>query len=452
MDIAVIGAGISGLSCAWQLSRGQAVPDDATDGKPRITVFEADEHAGGHAHTVDVTVDGIRHPVDTGFLVFNRRTYPGLVRLFETLDVPTVPSEMTFSVRLTGDGTRAIEWAGNDLNTVFIQRRNLIEPRFLRMLADLLRFNRQTSRIARDARSALSTWTVGEFLDANGYSQAFRDWYLLPMAAAIWSCSTAQMREFPLATFVNFCANHGLLQVVDRPQWYTVRGGSRSYVDRVVTQLDDVRLRTPALGVARVVVDGAAKVAVRTATGTTLYDHVVLASHSEQSLALLEDADRDERNLLGAVRYQSNRAVLHTDTSVLPARRGAWAAWNYQCDIASAAPDDRSVCVHYLISRLQPLPFRRPVIVSLNPIHRPAASTILREFEYAHPVFDGRALQAQQRLDDIQGRGNVWYAGAWTGYGFHEDGLQSGFTVARSIAARGVGRGRRTGTESRLAA
>ena len=449
MDIAVIGAGISGLSCAWRLRGGGG---EASSSTPRVTLYEANDYAGGHTHTVDAVVDGVSHPVDTGFLVFNHRTYPHLVRLFETLEVETVASEMTFSVRLSGRGTRAIEWAGNDLNSVFIQRRNLLDPRFLRMLADLMRFNRQTMALPRDGRSALATWTLGEFLDAHRYSQSFRDWYLLPMAAAIWSCTTAQMRDFPLATFVNFCANHGLLQVADRPQWYTVRGGAKNYVERILATLDDVRLETPALSVARVSTGGASKVAVRSATGTTLYDHVVLAGHSDQSLALLDGAQPDERDVLGAVRYQPNHAILHTDASVLPERPGAWAAWNYQCDIASSAPDDRSVCVHYLINRLQPVPFRRPVMVSLNPVERPAESTILQEFDYAHPVFDGRAIQAQRRLPDIQGRGNLWFCGAWTGYGFHEDGLRSGLQVADAIRAIDAGRASGAETEALLAA
>ncbi|MEO8937157.1 MAG: FAD-dependent oxidoreductase [Burkholderiaceae bacterium] len=441
LDIAIVGAGISGLSCAWRLRGGRLAPSAVADArvpKPRVTLYESGGRAGGHTHTVDAEVDGVRHPVDTGFLVFNHKTYPRLVELFEALGVETAASEMTFSVQVTGRGTRPIEWAGHDLDSVFIQRRNLVDPRFLRMVVDLLRFNRQTMAMNDATRAALETWTLGEFLDAHRYSRAFRDWYLLPMAAAIWSCSTAQMREFPVSTFINFCANHGLLQVADRPQWYTVVGGGRNYVDRIVASLEDVRLATPALSVARVHCGGVAKVAVRSATGTALYDHVVLASHSDQSLALLDGADIEERALLGAVRYQPNHAILHTDASVLPRRAGAWAAWNYQCDVASTVPDDRSVCVHYLINRLQPVPFKRPVMVSLNTIHRPDDAKILREFDYAHPVFDARAIQAQQRLPSIQGRGGVWFCGAWTGYGFHEDGLKSGLEVADAILRRAM--------------
>jgi predicted NAD/FAD-binding protein len=458
LDIAVIGAGISGLACAWQLRGGRLEIDDSGEDAPhrqaltKVTLYEANDYAGGHTHTVEVEVDGIRHPVDTGFLVFNRRTYPQLVKLFEALDVETAASEMTFSVQLTGRGTRAIEWAGTDLNSVFIQRRNLFDARFLRMLADLLRFNRQTTALAQTAPHAIDTWTLGEFLDAHRYSTAFRDWYLLPMAAAIWSCSTAQMRDFPLSTFVRFCANHGLLQVTDRPQWYTVKGGARTYVEKLLAALPDFRIGEPALQVARIRSNGASKVAVRSASGTALYDHVVLACHSDQALALLDGAERDERALLSAVRYQANRAILHTDAGVLPSRTGAWAAWNYQCDIASSAPDDRAVCVHYLINQLQPVPFKRPVIVSLNPTRAVESSAVIGTFDYAHPVFDGCAINAQRRLAEVQGRGNVWYCGAWTGSGFHEDGLKSGLGVARAIAARGTHSERTTGGEARLAA
>ena len=441
MDIAVIGSGIAGLSCAWHLrgDRAQA---------PNVTVFEADARAGGHANTVDVTLDGVTHPVDTGFLVFNHRTYPRLVSWFDRLGVETIASEMTFSVRLDDERGSAIEWAGTSLDTVFAQRANLVRPRFLRMLADLLRFNRQaTALAAAETGRALETWTLGEYLDAHRYSAAFRDWYLLPMAAAIWSCSTAQMREFPLSTFVRFCANHGLLQVTDRPQWYTVRGGSRTYVDRVVADLPDVRLGERVLRVARVETGSATKLAVATARGASLFDHVVFASHSDQALGAFLSADEDQRAVLDAVGYQPNRAILHTDTSVLPVNPKAWAAWNYRSHIDATAPSERRVAVHYLIDKLQPLPFRRPVIVSLNPTTAIDESRVIRSFDYEHPVFDRGALVAQERLAAIQGRGNVWFCGAWTGYGFHEDGLRSGMRIAEAIHAR-----HQDGSEARLAA
>ncbi len=447
MNIAVIGAGISGLSCAWRLHGAGGAASNAA---PQVTLYEANDYLGGHTHTVDATVDGVSHPVDTGFLVFNDRTYPRLIALFEALGVATTASEMTFSVHVERTGARALEWAGTSLDTVFVQRRNLADPRFLRMLADLLRFNRAATALARRVPAATQTWTLGDYLDEHGYSAVFRDWYLLPMAAAIWSCSTRQMREFPLATFVRFCDNHGLLQIVDRPQWRTVIGGARTYVERIVAMLPDVRVATPVLSVARTRVGDRTKVAVRSAGGTALYDHVVFASHSDQSLALLEDADADQRSMLAAVRYQPNRAVLHTDVALLPDNPRAWAAWNYRSDAATGAVGtDGGVSVHYLLNKLQPVPFARPLVLSLNPAERPRAETILEEFDYAHPLFDARAIRAQAQLRALQGRGGVWFAGAWTGYGFHEDGLTSGLDVAdavlRAIARPVVG-------EDRLAA
>jgi predicted NAD/FAD-binding protein len=246
---------------------------------------------------------------------------------------------------------------------------------------------------------------------------------------------------------VHFCANHGLLQVTDRPQWYTVAGGARRYVERIAATLDDVRASTPALSVARTTVDGIPKVVVRSRHGASVHDHVVFACHSDQTLRLLDDASVDERVVLGAIRYQPNHAVLHTDTAVLPRRRRAWAAWNYRSD--GAVGGDGAVSVHYLLNRLQPVPFTRPVIVSLNPAVAPDPATVLRAFDYAHPVFDGPALRAQRRLPALQGAGNVWFCGAWTGYGFHEDGLRSGLEVADAIAARAAAE---SVTEARLAA
>ncbi len=432
MDIAVVGAGIAGLSCAWRLAQAR----DAN-----VTLYEARGVAGGHANAVDVTLEGRTHPVDTGFLVFNERTYPQLIALFAELGIATVKSEMTFSVHVDRGPRRPLEWAGTSLRTVFVQRRNAADPRFLRMLADVLRFNRDASALANGDADAARTWTLGEYLDAKRYSRAFRDWYLLPMAAAIWSSPTTAMRDFPLSTFVRFCANHGLLQIANRPAWFTVAGGSRGYVDRLLAALPDVRLGTPVTSVARVRLGDAQKVAVRSerpgaghaSQGTAYYDHVVLASHSDQSLAVLDGADADEREVLGAIRYQSNRAVLHTDASLLPTDFRAWAAWNYRSE--AAATGDRPVSVHYLINKLQPLPFERPVIVSLNAALLPRASTVIAEFDYAHPLFDARAIRAQARLPALQGRGGVWYAGAWTGYGFHEDGLRSGLAVAAAIEA-----------------
>jgi len=412
--IAVVGSGIAGLSAAWLLSQRHAV-----------TLFEANAYLGGHTHTVDVTLDGITAPVDTGFLVFNDRTYPNLIALFGHLGVPSCASDMSFSVRLEDAG---IEWAGASLDTVFAQRRNLLRPAFWGMLADTLRFNREATAFARSAAGVAGS--LGEFLDAGGYGRAFRDWYLLPMAGAIWSCPTAAMLRYPAQNFFRFCDNHGLLQVKDRPQWRTVAGGARSYVGKMAAGIADVRLNTTVAAVRRlpqgavIRMEGAAE---------ERFDDVVLACHSDQALRLLADADAGERSVLNAVSWQDNDVVLHTDESFLPRSRSAWSAWNYHA--GGAADRDRPVGVSYLISKLQPLPFRQPVIVTLNPARAPRPETVIDRYVYAHPVFDAGSTAVQVRLPQLQGRRNTWYCGAWTGYGFHEDGLKAGMAVA---AAMGV--------------
>jgi predicted NAD/FAD-binding protein len=421
MKVAIVGSGIAGLGCA------HALLAERRHGM-QVTLFEAADRLGGHTHTVDVRLDGISHPVDTGFLVFNERTYPNLIRLFAELGVPTAKSDMSFAVSVP-NGRRRLEWAGTDLDGVFAQRRNLASPRFLAMLADILRFNRQATRIAEGGQPA-SAETLGEFLDRHRYGEPFRRWYLLPMAAAIWSCPTRTMLAYPLATFIRFCHNHGLLQANGRPQWFTVAGGARQYVEKIAARLPDVRLATPVLQVTRN--EAAGKVNVRTAHGNEAFDQVVLACHSDQSAALLADADAAEQRLLAGARYQSNRALLHTDNRLMPVSRKVWSSWNYLSD-GGAEPD---VSVTYLLNRLQPLPFRTPVFVSLNPLVEPAPEKTIGEFDYAHPVFDARMIEAQRRLPDAQGRRRVWLAGAWTGYGFHEDGLKSGLAVAAAIASQ----------------
>ena len=423
MKIAVVGSGISGLSAAWQLSR---------DGH-EVSLYEAGDYFGGHTHTVDVDIDGQRFGVDTGFLVFNHRTYPNLVQLFEQLEVHTSASDMSFAVKMPMSseiGARTLEWAGSNLDTVFAQRRNLLSPRFWRMLRDIVRFNRQTTELALTA-GAMDEIPLGDFLDEHRYSTEFRDWYLLPMAGCIWSCPTEQMLAFPLATFVRFCHNHGLIQVSNRPQWHTVTGGARHYVEKMLASIPQHFLNTAVTSIRRIPLGTSYQMRIESSRGMALYDHVVLATHSDQSLKLLDDISDEERAVLAAVSYQPNQAILHTDASCLPQSRKAWSAWNYE----SAGPGEPNVCVHYLLNKLQPLPCKTPVIVSLNPIHAPDPSKVLASFDYAHPVFDGPAIEAQRTLRSLQGKRNTWFAGAWTGYGFHEDGLKSGLSVAAGIAA-----------------
>jgi predicted NAD/FAD-binding protein len=418
--VAVIGSGISGLTVARGLGATHAV-----------TLFEAGSYFGGHTHTVDVTLDGVTHGVDTGFLVFNERTYPNLIRLFAELGIDSAKSDMSFSVQVPNED---FEWSGSSLNTVFAQRANLLRPGFWRMLADLLRFNRVTTGIARGGDESALRLTIRDWLDRERFGPEFRDGYLLPMIGCIWSCPTSQMLEFPVATLIRFCHNHGLLQVADRPQWWTVRGGARRYVDRMLESIPDARLDTPVLGVRRAATPQG-EVAVRTHSGVERFDEVVLACHSDQALALLEDATPDERSILGAIGYHRNRALLHTDTALMPRRRLAWAAWNYE-RAAGSDREDAAVCLHYWINRLQPLPFRTDVIVSLNPVREPRAGSVLGEFDYAHPVFDLAAIDAQKRLPRIQGVAGTWFCGAWTRFGFHEDGLMSGQQVLRDLAGR----------------
>jgi predicted NAD/FAD-binding protein len=420
MKVAVVGSGISGLAAAWTLA-----------GHAQVTLFEAGSWFGGHTHTVDVTLPTpagpVTHGVDTGFLVFNERTYPRLIELFATLGVRTVKSDMSFSVQVPGAfGASPLEWSGSSLNTVFAQRANLGRPRFLRMLADLVRFNRIATRTAQAGRDAEMLQPLDDFLREHRFSDEFRDWYLLPMIGCIWSCPVDQMLRFPVATLIRFCHNHGLLQVADRPQWWTVAGGARNYVEKMLAPIDDKRLDTPVRSVKR----DDTGVSVGTDSGWERFDQIVLATHPDQALAVLANSSPQEREVLGAIRYQPNRAILHTDTSVLPRQRSAWAAWNYE---RGAADRDAGVCLHYWLNRLQPLPWTQPVLVSLNPVREIARNQIMGEYEYDHPVFDRAAIEAQASVSELQGQRRTWYCGAWTGYGFHEDGLKAGQRVGHRL-------------------
>lgn len=402
--IAVIGSGVAGMAAAYALhQKGVAV-----------SLFEGEDQFGGHANTVPVTLNGITHGVDTGFLVYNERTYPGLIALLAQLDVETVPSDMSFSVKAARPGRLALEWSGSSLATVFSQRRNLFSLRFWGMLRDILRFNRLATALALSGDDAQLSQTVGGFLAANRFGAGFTDDYFLPMIACIWSCPTEQMLQFPMATMIRFCHNHGLLQVANRPQWYTVKGGSRQYVNKLVAQLPDARCATPIKAVHR----QAGRVTLHWATGEEDFDGVVMACHPDQALALLgQGATKAEQRLLGAIRYQPNRAVLHTDVSVLPGQSQAWAAWNYERRAADAgttsdsASDQQQVCLHYLINRLQPLPWQQPVVVSLNPLTPIAPGCVIQTFHYDHPVFDAPAIAAQKEVATLQGQQQTWFCG-----------------------------------------
>ncbi len=438
MRVAIVGSGISGLATAHAL-RGHA----------DVSLFEAGDYFGGHTHTVDLTLPTpgglVTHGVDTGFLVFNERTYPQLIGLLGELDVASAPSDMSFSVQVPGlpDGDggkqRTLEWSGTNLGGLFAQRRNLLDRQFWGMLADLLRFNRLVTRLAVSGQDDRLTQPLGEFLRAQGFGDAFRDWYFLPMMGCIWSCPTDQMLRFPVATMVRFCHNHGLAQIRNRPQWRTVTGGAARYVERIVAAIPDKRLRCAVRHIERTATGVLVASESNGQTRVEPFDHVVLGTHSDQALALITDPSAAERETLGAIRYQPNRAVLHTDPSVLPRNRAAWAAWNYE-RAADAGTESAQVCLHYLLNRLQPLPWAQPVIVSLNPLREIARNHVMGSYDYAHPVFDRAAIEAQRRVPSLQGHGNVWFCGAWMGYGFHEDGLKAGLGVAQQLLARSSGR------------
>lgn len=422
-DIAVVGGGISGLGAAWLLQRRHAV-----------TLFERNAVAGGHTHTVDVPASAGPVPVDTGFIVYNERNYPHLTGLFATLGVATRPSEMSFSASV--DSGR-LEYAGSSLSTLFAQRRNLARPRFWGMLRDILRFNRQGRALlaAGLAIGAKHDGSLGEFLTASGYGAAFRDDYLLPMAAAIWSCPARTMLAFPLASFLRFFDNHGLLQIDDRPQWRTVVGGGRSYVEKIIADLREqqgpkaVRTEDPVVRIER----GADGVTITTAAGSrSHHDQVVLAGHADEMHRLLADASPSESILLGSFRYQPNHAVLHRDPALMPRRRAVWSAWNYLAT-GSGVGTDR-VSVTYWMNRLQGLEGAdSDLFVSLNPLQEPDPERVVARRDWEHPVFDQTAMQAQDGIAALQGESRTWYAGAWLGYGFHEDGLRSAVTIAQAF-------------------
>ena len=430
IKVAIVGSGISGLAAAHALR-----------GKVELTLLEAGDYFGGHTHTVDVTLPTpkgpVTHGVDTGFLVLNERTYPQLIRLLADLGVATAKSDMSFSVQANDfAGGRDMEWSGTSLNTVFAQRANLVNPRFWGMLRDLLRFNALTTRMAASGSEAQLQQPLGEFLREHGFGTAFCEWYFLPMMACIWSCPTAQMLQFPVSTMVRFCHNHGLLQISNRPQWWTVQGGARHYVEKITAGIADKRLNAPVRRIEHLAggATGQSGVRIHTDTGSQLFDKVVIATHSDQALQMLAEPTAQERDTLGAIRYQSNKAVLHGDTTVLPKRASAWAAWNYE---RAAAPgrERTRVCLHYLLNRLQPLPWQQPVLVSLNPVRAIAPDQVLGEYDYAHPVFDLAAMAAQSRMPALQGQQGRYYAGAWMGYGFHEDGLKAGLAAAARLLA-----------------
>jgi predicted NAD/FAD-binding protein len=412
--IAVIGSGISGAAAAWALN-------PAAD----ITLFEASAQPGGHTATVDIDYDGTPVAVDTGFIVYNELNYPDLTALFSHLGVATHASDMGFSLSLDGG---KLEWCGSTLRSLFAQKRNVFSPSFLWMLREIIRFNRQC--VADRDGGALAHMTIGDYLDNKRFSAGFRDNYLVPMAAAIWSTPRAKMLDYPAASFITFLENHRLVHN-ERPQWRTVTGGSRNYHEKLLAPLGRrLRLSSPV------------RTMVRDAFGITIwaadqpperFDNVIVATHSDQALSLLGDASSAEENILSAIPYRPNRVILHRDPRLMPKRRAAWSAWNY---LRSSRDDDEpEVSVTYWMNRLQGIDEDKPLFVSLNPVVEPRDELVFGEWTFDHPQYDARALSAQARLDDIQGVRGTYFAGAWSGHGFHEDGLRSGLDAAIALGA-----------------
>jgi predicted NAD/FAD-binding protein len=412
-QIAVIGSGIAGLSSAWLIGRAHDV-----------TLIERNDYIGGHTHTIEVSEGEEKIAVDTGFIVYNIANYPLLTRLFEVLGVATRESDMSFSASI---GPGAIEYSGDGLGTLFAQRRNLFSPRFLRMVADLLRFNQRCKSMLR--RGGFNGLSVGELIARERLSAAFRDHYLLPMAAAIWSCPTTTMLDFPAESLARFFDNHGLLNLIDRPLWRSVTGGSARYVDRLLEEIGRDRvLLDPAERVQRT--ENGVEIVFRSGASRR-FDQVVLACHADEALALLEQPTKAELQLLDRFRYQPNRTYLHTDTALMPRLRLVWSSWNY---LAQSDADGRqAVSVTYWMNRLQGLPTGQDYLVSLNPLAPPAEDKTIAEMTYHHPVFDQAAMEAQQRLDELQGRDRIWYCGSYFGYGFHEDALASAVKMAQAM-------------------
>lgn len=408
-NVAVIGSGVAGLGAAWALQHRHAV-----------TLYEARTRLGGHAATVDTRVGGTEVSVDTGFIVYNEAAYPHLTRLFAALGVATEKSDMSFSF----SDRSGIEYGGSAPGILGMPT-NLLSGRYRRMIRDILLFR----RLGHELLETSDQLTLGTALRVGGLGDGFIEDYLVPMTAAIWSARSDEILDYPASTMLRFLDNHGLIDITGRPEWRTVSGGSRTYVEKIGSELADVRLGQPVRRVERM----GDRVIVRTDAGDEIYDEVVIAAHSDQALRMLgDDATDEERGILGALRYEPNAVVLHTDDGLMPRRRRLWSSWNYLTD--GAAPTGKA-SVTYWMNRLQNLETTHPLLVSLNPLREPDPAKVLGRFEYAHPQFDLAAVAAQRRLARIQGARRIWFAGAYCGYGFHEDGLQAGLNVAAALGS-----------------
>ncbi|WP_282064181.1 NAD(P)/FAD-dependent oxidoreductase [Vibrio rotiferianus] len=411
--IAIVGTGISGLTCGYYLHK-----------EHDVTLFEANDYIGGHTATVDVSVDGKEYAIDTGFIVYNDRTYPNFIKMMNEIGVEGLPTQMSFSVRNDGN---ALEYNGHTVSTLFAQKRNWANPKFYRFISEILRFNKLAKSFAND--KSTDSQTLGEFLDEHDFSPFFTDNYILPMGAAIWSSTLADMRAFPLMFFLRFFLNHGLLDITNRPQWYVIKGGSRSYIGPLSRGFaDNIRLNSPVEKVIRT--DNGVGIEVH--GEAHWFDDVIFACHSDQAMRMLGDISSTEQEILGDMAYQANEVVLHTDIGLLPKRKAAWAAWNYLLD-GSQEEQERLPSLTYNMNILQHIQSEHTFCVTLNSTKKINPNKILRSFTYHHPVFTTESIAAQKRKDEVQGKQSTWFCGAYWYNGFHEDGVRSALDVVQGL-------------------
>ncbi|MGR5320812.1 NAD(P)/FAD-dependent oxidoreductase [Vibrio alfacsensis] len=414
--IAIIGTGISGLTCGYYLHK-----------EHDVTLFECTDYIGGHTATVDVSLDDRDYAIDTGFIVYNDRTYPNFIKMMNELGVEGIPTQMSFSVRNNGNG---LEYNGHTLSTLFAQKRNWLNPKFYRFIFEILRFNKLAKSFAYEQSTNLQT--LGEFLDEHNFSAFFTDNYILPMGAAIWSSTLADMRAFPLMFFLRFFLNHGLLDITNRPQWYVIKGGSRSYITPLTAGFaDSIHLNSPVDKVVR----SENGVGVQVHGEMHWFDDVIFACHSDQAMRILDDISSAEQDILGDMTYQANEVVLHTDTNLLPKHRAAWASWNYLLD-GSEDEQQRLPSLTYNMNILQHVKSEHTFCVTLNSTEQIDPNKVLRAFTYHHPVFTTESIAAQQRKNEVQGVKNTWFCGAYWYNGFHEDGVRSAIDAVESIEAK----------------
>jgi len=411
--IAVIGSGISGISAVFYLNKMNY----------DVSIYESNNYFGGHTNTQELEIDGVKSPVDTGFLVHNDRNYPNLIDFFNELGIKTFPSEMSFSVMSKSDG---ITWAGSNLLTIFAQYRNIFSLRFHKFLMEVLRFNKLSREYLSECEGKLEL-TLEDLLLEKNYSKDFKIWYLLPMGGCIWSCPKNELLKFPAFTFLKFCLNHGLLQIFNRPKWKTVLNGCNTYVEKVLEGIEKKFLNEPVLGI--IPQDG--KLNVMTDQRIVNYDYCIICTHPPETLKMLKNCDPQTKDLLRKFKFQENKAVLHLDDSVLPDKKIAWSAWNYTSTKSDDGKD--KVSVSYLINKLQPLPFKEPVIVTLNPVTKINNNKIIKTISYQHPLFSTESIVAQDQINNIQGSNGIYFSGAWMRYGFHEDGILSTKKVIKKL-------------------